>query len=368
MQNETIPLVDLPGERLRNQHLIGTPLETATDVVRWMGAVQAQDYAGATWALALRASGADRATIDALFAAGAILRTHVMRPTWHFVMPEDIRWMLALTGARVSAQNASYDRKLELGGAVYARSNALLAAALEGGRHRTRTELAAVLEAAGIAARGQRLAHLMMRAELDAVVCSGPLRGKQFTYALLDERVPPARPREREEAVAELAGRYFASHGPATVHDFAWWSGLTMADAKAGLDYVRHQLEQVTVDGRAYWRAAQTLPPPQEPTVLLLPNYDEHIVAYRDHGPSLDPGAPRVLDGWGSGLTSHLVVRNGVVVGGWRRTLERERLVVRLSMHVRLSASEQSDLARAAEGYGRFVGLPVTLAERDPTP
>lgn len=355
---------DLAKRRLHNQRLIGAPFETVPEVVRWLCAVQAQDYAGAKWALAQRSTGADSATLDALFAEGAILRTHVMRPTWHFVLPDDIRWMLALTRPRVRAAMASYDRKLELDDAVFARSHARLAAALEGGRHRTRKELAAVLEAGGIAARGQRLGHLMMRAELDAVVCSGPLQGKQFTYALLEERVPPARPRTREEALAELAQRYFASHGPATVRDFAWWSGLTMPDARAGLEEVRPQLEQATVDGNAYWLASPARPVSLPvPALHLLPNYDEHVVAYRDHGPSLDTGAPRALDGWGSALTAHLVVRNGLVVGGWRRTLEKKRVVVKLTLPVVLNPSEQAALEAAAESYGRFLGLPVVLTE-----
>src|SRR5262245_24524323 len=169
-------------------------------------------------------------SIDELFNEGKILRTHVMRPTWHFVMPEDIRWMLKLTAPRINAVSAYYFRKMELDQAVLARSNAAISKALRG-KHLTREELGQVLGRAKIDAKGLRLIYLMIRAELDAVICSGPLRGKQFTYALLDERVPKCRTLKRDEALAELTIRYFTSHGPALLRDFVWWSGLTITDA-----------------------------------------------------------------------------------------------------------------------------------------
>ncbi|HYU15343.1 MAG TPA: crosslink repair DNA glycosylase YcaQ family protein, partial [Candidatus Acidoferrum sp.] len=178
--------LDIVRRRLENEHLVGAPLARPEDVVRWLGAVQAQDYAGAKWGVAQRAAACGDADVEEAFQSGRILRTHVLRPTWHFVMPADVRWMLQLTAPRIKAAMGHYDRKLDLTPAVYARSNAAIAVALQGGVHLTRQELARVLDAAGIAARGQRLGHLMVRAELDAVVCSGPRRGKQFTYALLD--------------------------------------------------------------------------------------------------------------------------------------------------------------------------------------
>ncbi len=357
--------LDIARRRLHNQRLVGAKLDTPEAIVAWLGAVQSQDYAGAAWGLGQRTTGADAGTVDRAFDAGAILRTHVMRPTWHFVTPADLRWLLALTAPRVHAANASSYRKLELDAAVFTRSHALLAAALQGGRHLTRKELAVVLENGGIPASGQRLAYLMMRAELDALICSGARRGKQFTYALLDERVPPAPPLDRDEALAELTRRYFMSHGPATPHDFAWWSGLTLSDARAGLELVKPHLVQETVDGKVYWLTAPVGPPEvAEPVVHLLPNYDEHVVAYKDHRPSLDPGAPRALEGWGNALTAHLVVRNGLVVGGWRRSLEKSRVAITTDVLIALDDSERDDLKAAAEGYGRFVGLPVTLSER----
>ncbi len=216
--------MDFGHRRLHNQLLIQHPFDQPNEVVAWLGAVQAQEYGHAKWALGMRLPGATDVDVERAIAEGSILRTHVMRPTWHFVTSADIRWMLELTGPRVHALNAYYYRQQGLDDALFARSNAVLAKALAGGNYLTRPELQAALAGAGIVADGGlRASYLMMRAELDMLICSGPRRGKQFTYALLDERAPAASSLPRDEALAELTRRYFTSHGPATLKDFAWW-------------------------------------------------------------------------------------------------------------------------------------------------
>lgn len=331
--------------------------------MRWLGAVQAQDYAGAKWAIGQRTQVATDAALDRVFADGAILRTHVLRPTWHFVLPADIRWMLALTAPRVHAANASYYRKLELDDVVLKRSTALLTEALRGGTQLTRAEIGQVLRDGGIEASGMRLGYVLMHAELEAVICSGARRGKQFTYALLDDRAPEARTLERDEALAELTRRYFPSHGPATVHDYAWWSGLTVGEARAGIELVRSELAPETVDGKTYWSAPlATTARAASPLVHLLPNYDELLVAYKDHAPSFDPSVFRRLDPMDNALMAHIVVVDGLVVGGWRRTLRRKEAVVETNLLRALDDTERAALAGAAAAYGRFLGLPVTLS------
>ena len=352
--------MDLASHRLHAQRLVGPKLDAPADVVRWLGAVQAQDYHGAKWALALRTPGVDDAALDRAFDAGAFFRTHVMRPTWHFVAPEDLRWLLALTAPRVHAVNASRYRQLELDDATLRRGHDLLVDALRDGRPLTRRELGGVLEAGGIAVDGQRLAYLMMHAELDGVICSGPRRGKQHTYALLDERVPPAPALTRDEALAALTRRYFASHGPATPHDFAWWSGLKVSDARRGLDLDRPDLDSFTLDGTTYWTGSPAAPAEEdEPVVRLLPNYDEHVVAYRDHGPSCHPAARHALNVRGGPLDAHFVTVDGLIVGGWRRKVEAKRVVVTTNLLVALRGPERAALDRAFEDYGQFLGLPV---------
>ena len=253
---------DIAHHRLYHQHLTANPFEKPADVVDWLVAVQAQDYFGAKWALGLRLrQDAHDADLDRAFNAGSILRTHVLRPTWHFVTPTDIRWLLALTAPRVLAVNAAMYRKLELDNATLKRGHKAMTKALHGGQHLTRDELRATLEKAGLAVgTGQRLAYMVMAAELDGLICSGPRRGKQFTYALLEERVPPVAPLQRDEALATLTRRYFASHGPATAQDFAKWSGLTSADAKRGLEMVGTQLQHETLNGAEYWFSSSAAP------------------------------------------------------------------------------------------------------------
>ncbi|MBI1879201.1 MAG: AlkZ family DNA glycosylase [Chloroflexi bacterium] len=279
--------LDIMHRRLNNQHLAGAAFEKSEEVVAWQGAVQAQDYAGAKWAVGQRVQGADDAAVERAFNEGSILRTHVMRPTWHFVTPADIRWLLALTAPRVHAVNATMYRQLELDDTLFRRSNTAIAQALEGGQYLTRTALGAVLAQAGIVAEGLRLGYIVHRAELDAIVCSGPRHGKQFTYALLDERAPQAKTLERDEALAALTKRYFTSHGPAMAQDFAWWSGLTLADVRKGLDMVKAALIQEAVDGQTYWLSPdRPVVKAPSPTAYLLPNYDEYLISYRSEAQS----------------------------------------------------------------------------------
>jgi hypothetical protein len=323
-----------------------------------LGAVQSQDYAGAKWALAQRLGDATDADLDRDFNAGTILRTHVLRPTWHFVTPEDIRWLLALTAPRVNRLMANYYRINGLDEAAIARGQAAIARALEGGREMTRKELFQVLEAAGIPTAGMRHTFLIGHAELDALICSGPRRGKQFTYALLDERVPAARAVTLEQGLAELVRRYFTSHGPAQLKDFAWWSGLTIAHARAGLEMVGGDLVSEVIGGKPHWLAPGSKPRPAAtgPVVHLLPNYDEYTVGYRDHDAIYDPRRVPI-----SNLLAHVVTVDGHIRGSWRPTVAKSGAVVEMTLPERLKPAEDEALERAAARFGRFLEMPVRL-------
>lgn len=345
--------------RLASQRLVGAPLGGPEETVRWFGAMQAQEYAAVKWAIAQRTGGLTHTAIDEALADGRLIRTHLMRPTWHLVLPEDIRWIHGLTAARVIAGNAGRSRQLELDEATYGRANALFAKALSGGRRLTRPQLAGVLEAAGISAEGQRMPHLLMRAELDQVIGSGGRSGKEFTYALLDERVPPGKAFDRNEALAELTWRYFRSHGPATAHDMAWWSGLTVKDVREGLAANRHRLEEVRLGDTSYWQA------PGEPgasnTAHLLPVYDEHWVAYRDHRLSYDTEA--FPDGGPEEalLRTNPIAVDGLVVGYWRRTVTAKRIAITADLRAPVDARQREALRDQAECYGAFWGLSVSV-------
>ncbi len=339
----------ITGQRLLRQRLIGPRFVDPIEAVSWFGAVQAQDFAGACWGIGQRCDGVTDANIRRLFDDGGLLRTHVMRPTWHFVAPADLRWLLAATATQVHAVNAPYYRKTGLGDRMLRSSADAVAAALTGGKCLTRTELAAVLERSGIIASGLRLALIVMYCELEAVICSGPIKGRLHTYALLDERVPPAPPLEREAALDELAKRYFASHGPAEVADFAWWSGLRVTQARAAVE--RADVDTGAGDGVKL--------PPRRPTTRLLPNYDEYVVAYQDRSafaPPAEAGVDRM-----SILSTHAVVRDGRIVGSWKRTIERGAVRIAVFPYAADDARLRHGVLSAASAYGRFLALPVEV-------
>ncbi len=354
-------VTDIPGLRLHNSRLSGRPFESAAEAVSHLGAVQAQDFAAAKWALGLRVKGATDASLERAFDRGAFLRTHVLRPTWHLVAPEDIRWMLELTAPRVRATVARSNRRLELDAALLAKSNAAIVGALQDRGCLTRKELKEVLERAGIRTNVQRLAHVVMWAELDGLICSGPKRGKQFTYALLEDRAPRARRRPPRRAAADLARRYFTGHGPAQLTDFTWWSGLQAQDAREALDRVRPGLRQTLVDGRIYWSGADRLgKAPSAPEALLLSLYDEYAIAYRDRRDISDARDVERMISRGNASTSIIVLR-GRVAGTWKRVRGRDSIVIRLDPVRRLSARERQALEAQVDRYGQFLGVPATL-------
>lgn len=355
-------MFDVARHRLRNQRLIGAPFASPEAAVGWLGAVQAQDFLGARWAVAQRTRGAiDRDILDA-YDAGAILRTHVLRPTWHLVLPADLRWMLALTAPRIKQQMLTYDRQLDLDERLYQRCNDAITAALTGGKHLTRTELAHALARRKITAAGQRLGHIAARAELDAVICSGPQRGKHTTYALVSERCPPTPALSRDEALANLAVRYFTGHGPALVPDFAWWSGLLLSDARRAIDIAGSALTSRVVGDHTYWLVPTARTAPLRPPIVhLLPNYDEYVVAYKDHRPDFDPAIAKRLRSRINILDNHIVVLDGKVIGGWRRATAPRAATVTVALATTLTRPEQRALALAVERFGQFLGLPAQL-------
>ncbi|HEX2993998.1 MAG TPA: winged helix DNA-binding domain-containing protein [Anaerolineales bacterium] len=354
--------LDIVRHRLHNQSLSQTKFTNPIQVVEQLGAVQSQDYAGAKWALAQRLKNMTTdAILDKAFNEGKILRTHVMRPTWHFVAPKDIRWLLMLTASRVHAGSAFMYRQLELDETVIRKSYKVLEKALQGNKQMTRTELGIAFAKAGIAAaEGQRLGYFMMSAELDGVICSGGRKGKQFTYALLEERVPPVKPLKRDEALAQLVKRYFTTRGPATLHDFTWWSGLTMADAKQGIEMVKSDFINEEFEGRSYWLAdTGSLVREKSPTAHLLPNYDEYFIGFKDRSAIGEIARQAGIKGDDPSLIAHVVILNGQIVGGWRRTLTKNAVILERNLFKDLTRSEERALAREADRFSEFLQLPV---------
>ncbi len=358
---------DITQRRLYNQHLLRPSLTTPQAVVSWLVAVQSQDYAGAKWSVGQRMLTATDVVIDQAFNEGAILRTHVLRPTWHFVAPADIRWLLMLTAPRVQTLNGTMYRQTGLDQVALNQSATAIAQALQGGNALTRDELRDHWQQAGMDTTNLlRVTYMVMWAELEQIICSGPRRGKQFTYMLLDERVPAAAPLTYDEALTELSRRYFRSRGPATPADFAKWSGLTLTEARNGLEAVRGELEPVDIAGQTYWMPPLEPPePPPTSQAYLLSIYDEMVSSYKDRSAIGEAEVGVKLLAMGNALTNILLL-DGQIVGAFRRELKPKQALVELNLFRTLTAEEYEAVVAAANQYSSFLQLPVQLTGTKP--
>jgi hypothetical protein len=353
---------DIAGQRLVNQSIAPAALATPAEVVSSLGAVQAQDYASGLWAVGLRLKAANQQAIEQAIADREIVRTWPMRGTLHFVTAVDIRWLLALLTPRVLARAAGRHKQLELDDTIFARAQALFVSALQDGRWLTRSQMMDVLEQGGITTTGQRGYHILWWAAQTGLICFGPRQGKEDAFVLLDEWLPDGKRLNREESLAELTHRYFTGHGPATVQDFTWWSGLTVADARSGLEMVKTRLLCEQVGGQTYW-FSPGLPAVKaaSPTVYLLPAFDEYLLGYRDRSAVLDPAqATKVVPGK-NGVFKPIIVIDGRVVGTWKRTLRKTKVVVSFDPSAPPGPVQMAAAVAAAERYGRFLELPVEI-------
>jgi hypothetical protein len=352
---------EIPQFRLNSTGLSSSSFNSPAAVVEHLGAVQSQDFAAAKWSVGLRLQKATDRTVEAAFNEGKFLRTHVMRPTWHFVMPKDIRWMLELTAPRVKRILAPYDCKLGITPEVLIASQRVFTKALEGKNYLNRTELGNQLEANGLSARGQRLAHLIMHSEIEGLICSGPRRGKQFTYGLLEEVAPNAKKLPQEDAQEKLALKYFRGHGPAQLVDFAWWSGLAMKDARQGLDKARTALTEETVEGKTYWFSQKTNAVTYTKLeAYLLSIYDEYVIGYKDRSALGEGRYFEELIQMGNALTAVMVL-DGRIVGTWKRRIGKDQVEIRLNPFMDLDAQEREEFEKSADRYSAFTESPTIV-------
>lgn len=349
------------NNRLRVQRLQEDQFTTPEAVVDHFVAVQAQDFLPALWALGLRTRDATESFVEKAIFERAIVRTWPIRNTVHFITPADIRWVLELSAPKGLRDNARL-RELELDGEIFSRSRKVLTDSLGDGRPQTRPALYAALEQAGISTAGQRGYHILCRLSQEGLICIGPREGKQHTIVLLDAWVPPGKSLSREEALAELALRYFASHGPATIKDYTWWSGLAAAEARAGLEMAKPRLEQTKVGDDTYWFSAPSVDSGKSPSSThLLPFLDEYLVAYKDRSAPVPPEYNALVDS-GNVIFHQPVIVHGRVAGIWTRQLKRDSIVVTVSLFRTLSASEMEALVAAVDRLGVFLGLTAQLS------
>jgi hypothetical protein len=346
--------LEIAYRRLHNQHLSGPSAADPAAVVAHLGAVQAQEYAVAKWSVAQRTTGVDDAAMQRAVDDGLILRTHALRPTWHFVAARDIRWVQAVTGPRVHQFNGYQYRLQGVDDELAAKACKIFARVLRGGNHLTRKELAEALATEGIEASGVRLGCLVLYAELEALICNGTMRGKQHTYALVEERAPDAVELDADTALAELTRRYFTSHGPATIKDFGWWSSLTVAKIKRGIAMLGDEL--ALEDG---FYLAPTAKPRVEDATHVLQGYDEFVVSYSESKWVFNV-ARNKLGTFSENALMHPLVLDGQVIGFWKRIVGRNQLMAHLFPAIPV---EKGAFQAQFDRYAAFAGVPVEVVE-----
>lgn len=348
-------------QRLTNQRVHGTPFKTAVDVVGWLGAMQAQDYHGALWSLGLRMDGATITDVEQAIENAEILRTWPMRGTIHFVPPSDARWMLELCASKMLAKDARRLKQLELTVDDIWECEAHLRNALEGGNRLSRPDVMTVLEEAGISTEGQRGYHILWYLSQSGVLCIGPMEGKQQTFVLFEEWAPEQRMFSREDAIAELAGRFFASHGPATDRDFSRWTGLNLTDSRKGIKAKEETLIASDLNGMTYWQAKDSLLPAassDEPHIDVLPGFDEFVLGYKNRDDVLDPAHAQKICPGKNGVFYPTVVVNGNIIATWKRRVKKKGVEISISPFGALGRL-QTPIEQKFEDYARFLELPI---------
>ncbi|HEY5408092.1 MAG TPA: winged helix DNA-binding domain-containing protein [Ginsengibacter sp.] len=346
---------NISNVRLIAQQITTPTFTTPKEIVSWMGALQAQDYNMAKWAIGVRLPGSTDAKIEDAFNKGTILRTHVLRPTWHFVSADDIQWMLELTAPHMNLAMKSRHKQLGLNEKIFSKSNSIIQKALEQGKHLTRPEIMSELEKANIATHDLKAIHLMYHAELNGIVCSGMMRGKNHTYALLEERVKKVKHITREEALAKLAERYFKSRCPATLEDFIWWSGLNITDGRNALEMVKNNFISENIKSKTYWLPGSfSVTPKSKSSFYLLPAFDEFIISYKDRRAVIEQEYYAKAF-TANGIFRPVMVMNGKVIGLWKRDIQKDKLITEAQFFKRAGEAAINSFKNESKTYAKFL-------------
>lgn len=347
--------MDISSSRLISQKIEYSDFTTVKEIINWMAAMQAQDFDMAKWALGVRMKDPAKNIIESAIDSGEVLRIHVLRPTWHLVSADDIYWILRLNSNKIKSSLKSRHKELELTEKIIGITSGILEKSLSGGLNLTRNEIASAFHKAGIRTDQNRLSHIMFRAEMDELVCSGPSRENKSTYALLYERVPEKKEMPRDESLAELARRYFTSRCPATLEDFVWWSNLSVSDALKATDYLKPGFITETIDSKKYWIPYSYKSRNIEMySVHILPAYDEFLISYRDRSSSLAHLHNKKIVSINGIFYPHIVV-NGQVEGLWKRFLSRDKVIIEMKFFMQAPPTVKHLLNTKANLFGRFL-------------
>ncbi len=350
--------MDISYMRLHNQHIKCASQKTPEEVVRHLGAIQAQDYANALWAIGQRTKSATVEDVERAIEAGKIVRTWPMRGTIHFIPAEDAKWMLKLSAERMLKLDSRRMDRLELTEENMEQCKQLFYDELSGGKRLTRPQMLNLLEESGISTKNQRGYHILWYTSIIGLICQGPVQDKQPTFVLLDEWIPNSKALSKEESLATFAKKYFPSHGPATLHDFAWWSGLTMKDARLALELAKPELISQEIDGIEYWMGEGTLDlqTTHQSSVHLLPAYDEYLTGYKDRSAVLTKEhATKIVPG-NNGIFLPTLVIDGQVVGIWKRKLKKNAVEITLHPFMQIDGLEEK-VVEEVEKYRKYLGF-----------
>ena len=346
----------IPNIRLLNQQLASPLFSRPKELVSWMGAMQAQSYSMVKWAVGMRLKSATVQTVEKALRDGEILRTHVMRPTWHLVAAEDIRWMLKLSARRVMSANDSFakGRGLDISEELYTKSHNLLEKILCGKKSLTRQEIAEHFNRSGILADNHHITRFLARAEQVGIVCSGEEIEGKYTYALLEERVPPVPELTKEESLARLARSYFRSHAPAVLQDFVWWSGLPVSEARQAVYLIASELSVEEWKGQKWYVHEDCrIRGKTSGSLHLLPSYDEYLLGYKDRTDVL-PKEHYSKAFTNNGLFYPVVLHEGQVIGNWTKAVRKEGPSVEHSWFRLDGCVDETALNREKDKYVRF--------------
>jgi hypothetical protein len=355
---------DIGNTRLVSQQIAEIKSKTAKEIVSWMGAIQAQDFNMAKWAIALRLTNTTEQNIDAAIDSGEIIRTHVLRPTWHFVSADDIYWMLELTAPRILSSMKGRNKQLELSAAVFKKANKIIEKALSLHKNLTRKELINELNKAKIQTDNNRASHILFTAELERIICSGKMKEKQTTYALLNKRVEKPKPIKKEEALYKLACKYFQSHFPATLADFCWWSGVLITDAKQALGSIKNDFISEKINGQEYWLPRSfTVSPIVKESVYLLPAFDEFLISYKDRSAAII-AEHQTKAFSNNGIFWPTIVSKGKVTGLWKREIKRDKIIIEKDFFDKKNKADEELLKEATEKFARFLNKKTEVIKK----
>lgn len=351
---------EIANIRLFSQQIAGTKFKSVKEIVGWMGAMQAQDYIMCKWAVGVRLPNSTDKLAESAIDNGEVIRTHLLRPTWHLVSSDDIYWMLELTAPQIKAVVKFRDKALELTEKIYTKSNNILEKLLRDGHSLLRDELKAHFEKAKIATDENRMSHLLLRAELDGIICNGQSNKGKPTYSLLEERVPKTKRLTKEEALAKLGEKYFTSHCPATLQDFIWWSGLSVKDAKRALELIKEDLISEEIESKTYWFSNSFTISRNKESLYLLPAYDEYIISYKDRSAAL-PKENHKTTISSNGIFRPVILLNGKVTGLWKRTTIKDKIIIEAIFFQKQNKATYTLVQKATEQLGSFLDKEIII-------